>query len=278
MTGPIAIAGNCRDIEAAPPIHVLGGYRAWRLAGAHAQLCDMAWINSPRTGATERHRVLPLGEPSLALRRRWSRDGALETADIIVCGPHKNPFWNEADAEIIAVRLKPELAGAALALAPAEFLGSPQTQLDPRAAAQFETTRANEAASTTVVVRALLRDIAAISQARLLSVRPEQFAAARLRSASGAGSIREIAADLSVSERHLRRRFRDTVGCSPKDYARRLRIAAAAIAADGDAQPRWAEIAAGAGYHDQSHMIAEFRALVGLTPAALHAERRAEAD
>lgn len=270
--------GTSYDIDTATPIHVLGGYRAWRLTSAHDLPCDMAWINGPRAGATERHRVLPLGEPSLALRRRWSTDGALEAADIIVCGPHENPFWNDADADLIAVRLKPELAGAALALAPAEFLGSQQTPLDPRAAARFEKTRANAAAPTSVVVRALLRDITIISQSRPLSTRPEQFAAARLRTASGASSIREIAKELSVSERHLRRRFRDTVGCSPKDYARRLRIAAAAIAADGVAQPRWAEIAAGAGYHDQSHMIAEFRALTGLTPAMLHAERQAEAS
>ena len=272
------MAGTSYDIDTTMPIHVLGGYCAWRLAGAHDQPCDMAWISRPRADAAERHRVLPLGEPSLALRRRWSKDGALEAADIIVCGPHKNPFWNNADSDLIAVRLKPELSGAALALAPAEFLGSRQTLLDPRAAARFEKTRANAAAAASVVVRALLHDIIAVSQSRPAPTRPEQYAAARLRSAAGAVSIREIAAELSVSERHLRRRFRDTVGCSPKDYGRRLRLAAAAIAADSIAQPRWAEIAAGSGYHDQSHMIAEFRALVGLTPAALHAERRAEAN
>jgi transcriptional regulator GlxA family with amidase domain len=85
-----------------------------------------------------------------------------------------------------------------------------------------------------------------------------------------------MAQDLNVSDRHLRRAFRDAVGCGPKTYARRARLSAAAIAADALDNPDWAAIAAEAGYHDQQHMIGEFTELVGLSPARAHAERKAQ--
>ncbi|WP_280152497.1 AraC family transcriptional regulator [Piscinibacter sp. XHJ-5] len=62
------------------------------------------------------------------------------------------------------------------------------------------------------------------------------------------------------------RRFEQAVGITPKRYARVLRLGALlpAIARCG---PRdWAQLAAGAGYFDQSHLIREFRELAGVTP------------
>lgn len=50
---------------------------------------------------------------------------------------------------------------------------------------------------------------------------------------------------------------------------RAVRLSAAAAPAARD----WARIASAAGYYDQSHLIAEFRDLVGLTPGAFAAQR-----
>lgn len=46
-------------------------------------------------------------------------------------------------------------------------------------------------------------------------------------------------------------------------------------AAREDAHAGWACIAAAAGYYDQAHLIAEFRAITGVTPRALLVELRA---
>ncbi|HVY45820.1 MAG TPA: helix-turn-helix domain-containing protein, partial [Minicystis sp.] len=81
--------------------------------------------------------------------------------------------------------------------------------------------------------------------------------------------VHVIAGDLGVSERHLRRLFRDAVGVGPKAFAKLARFDRALRAAREDQRAGWASIAAAAGYYDQAHLIAEFRAIAGATPRAL---------
>lgn len=88
-------------------------------------------------------------------------------------------------------------------------------------------------------------------------------------------NVNVVASDLGVSERHLRRVFRETVGVSPKTFAKLARFERALRAARANAAAGWASIAAGAGYYDQAHLIAEFRTLAGATPRALLGELRA---
>lgn len=93
-------------------------------------------------------------------------------------------------------------------------------------------------------------------------------AAERLASAS----VNAVADDLGVSERHLRRVFREAVGVSPKAFAKVRRFQRALQAARAGGSVSWASIAAAAGYYDQAHLIAEFRAIAGVTPRALLGE------
>jgi AraC-like DNA-binding protein len=78
-----------------------------------------------------------------------------------------------------------------------------------------------------------------------------------------------------VSERHLRRLFRETIGVSPKAFAKVTRFRRAVRAARAENHANWAAIAAEAGYYDQAHLIGEFRAIAGVTPRALLGELRA---
>lgn len=95
-------------------------------------------------------------------------------------------------------------------------------------------------------------------------------AADRLASAN----VNTIALDLGVSERHLRRVFHETIGVSPKAFARVTRFHRALHAARESGFASWASIATRAGYYDQAHLIAEFRAIAGVTPRALLGELR----
>ncbi|GAB2595863.1 helix-turn-helix domain-containing protein [Ramlibacter solisilvae] len=64
------------------------------------------------------------------------------------------------------------------------------------------------------------------------------------------------------------RRFEQAVGLTPKRYARVLRFGVLLPSLVRCGPRDWAQIAAGAGYYDQSHLIREFRELAGIAPGA----------
>lgn len=132
-----------------------------------------------------------------------------------------------------------------------------------------------EAADTAAVAAVLENAIA--QRITMADVRPSAQASLASHAAQrlGGGNVTTVASGLGVSERHLRRVFRQAVGVSPKTFARLTRFHHALSAArDGDGSS-WASIAATAGYYDQAHLIAEFRAIAGTTPGALLAELQA---
>jgi AraC-like DNA-binding protein len=97
-----------------------------------------------------------------------------------------------------------------------------------------------------------------------------------LRNLSGQPRVAELAARLGVSDRHLRRLVVDETGISPRQFARIQRFHALLRSADAAPRPAWAALAFRHGYADQPHLIREVQDLAGVTPARLHAERRAE--
>ena len=124
----------------------------------------------------------------------------------------------------------------------------------------------------------------------------------RLMSAGGRCSVSGLADETGWSDRHLRGRFRDETGLTPKaaarvirfDRARRLLQHRAAAGtglpahraaggtalpglpahrdAGGTALPALADLAADCGYYDQAHLAREFRELAGCPPSAWLAE------
>jgi len=82
--------------------------------------------------------------------------------------------------------------------------------------------------------------------------------------------VESIADRLGVTSRHLRRAFAENIGVAPKVFARSARLQRAVRLAQSTSE--WGRVAAAAGYYDQAHLSADFRALVGLTPSA-YAER-----
>jgi AraC-like DNA-binding protein len=88
----------------------------------------------------------------------------------------------------------------------------------------------------------------------------------------------DVAAEIGLSMRQLRRRCHAVVGYGPKTLQRVLRFRrfVSRIDADppsGQAVHDLAALAAQAGYADQAHLTRECRALAGLTPAALARQR-----
>lgn len=81
----------------------------------------------------------------------------------------------------------------------------------------------------------------------------------------------------ALSLRSLHRLFERAVGVSPKWVIRRARVHEAAERVAHGARIDWASLAQELGYHDQSHLIRDFRDEMGETPAAYAARCRASA-
>jgi len=79
--------------------------------------------------------------------------------------------------------------------------------------------------------------------------------------------VAEVARRAGLSERSLERRFQEELGLPPKTFARIARLQSVLRSIGRDARPEWADVAAECSYFDQPHLIHDFRALTGETPA-----------
>lgn len=76
--------------------------------------------------------------------------------------------------------------------------------------------------------------------------------------------INRLAKELNLSRRHLLRRFSDSTGLSPKQFAGIIRFQKALyLKREGY---HWSDIAEECGYYDQSHFIKEVERYGGTTP------------
>ena len=69
---------------------------------------------------------------------------------------------------------------------------------------------------------------------------------------------------MAFSSRHLNELFRKAYGISPKEFEKIVRFQNILIQLEQN--KRIADAAIEAGYYDQSHLLKEFRSLVGITP------------
>lgn len=93
-------------------------------------------------------------------------------------------------------------------------------------------------------------------------------AIARVLATRGALPIGALADEIGWGARRLERRFQADVGVTPKTFARIVRFQSL-LARLPERDPDWVALALDVGFFDQSHLIADVRALSGATPTAL---------
>lgn len=94
------------------------------------------------------------------------------------------------------------------------------------------------------------------------------FAVAAFRRDPAGARVQAVQRESGCASTQFIRRFEQAVGLTPKRYARVLRFGMLLPSLVRCGPRDWAQIAAGAGYFDQSHLIREFRQLAGMAPGA----------
>jgi len=91
----------------------------------------------------------------------------------------------------------------------------------------------------------------------------------------GGCRIDSLVQHTGLSMRNFQRAFQQRIGLSPKLYSRIVRFESALKAKAASPHLSWMTIAHQFGYHDQMHMIHDFRQLAGETPTSLLATAEA---
>ena len=244
--------------------HLPAGYFEWRSPPAlrHAVACVWAQVTTAAAGRAGL--VLPDGCSDLI----WEQGrGAY------VAGPDTGPVPTTLTpgTVIVGVRFRPSAGGPALGLPLSELhdqrvdladlLPGEARELPPCLTPDLAVTRALGVAATLVAAR---------------PPDPAVARAARLLHDPGART-EDIAAEVGLSPRQLRRRCQAAVGYGPKTLQRVLRFRRFVSRVDATPSSRLdlAALAADAGYADQAHLTRECAQLSGLTPAALARHRAA---
>ncbi|MER6673418.1 helix-turn-helix domain-containing protein [Streptomyces sp. NPDC000983] len=237
------------------------------------------WIDGIETGSVDGAPPGPFPEVPDAVTTVVVRVGAGGRRTVLVVGPRTRASYYSGAGPVSCVRVR---------LAPGagrSLLGVPAVELVGRVA-ELGRFPAESARLLDRVLREL-PDLDPTQTAALLAgVLPTRPAAgtdpartALLRAGVDAMRVRvgrtpaqvgAVARELNVSERQLRNLFAEGVGVSPKHFARIDRVHH--VLAHADSTP-WAELAASTGYYDQSHMTADFRALMGVAPRPFFAGR-----
>jgi AraC-like DNA-binding protein len=86
--------------------------------------------------------------------------------------------------------------------------------------------------------------------------------------------LADLSARTGVPSRTLQRLFAQYAGVSPTWVLRRYRLLDVAEAVRSGESPVWADVAVGLGYADQAHLVRDFRAATGQTPARYASSQR----
>lgn len=238
------------------------------------------WRMVSAGSCTDAEPVVPDGCPEIVLNRgdafrRLADDGGSHVqADVLLVGQLRRPISiaPTGQVDLFGVRFEPGGLFAMLGVPMHELTGEDVCLSQVVARLHRRLSEASAVADELELVErveAVLLDELARRSSRA------GLAAAAVRAIErGDRTTEAIAASLGVNRRGLERLFRHEVGLSPKLLVRIRRVQAVLARLEGGGPAAgWASVAAAHGFSDQSHLIRDFRLIVGTTPARYVAER-----
>ena len=246
-----------------PDAWLAPGYAEWQAPAALRGQVTCLWVSVvPDTDAPVPSLILPDACSDLI----WEQD-----VGSYVAGPDTGPVRTPArpGAVFVGVRFRPAAGGQVLGLPLSELRDQRVPLMDLRK----DAARKLPATLHPAVAAAQLLDTAGRLITDSSPDHAVNAAASLLR--DPAARTEDIAEQVGLSERQLRRRAHAAIGYGPKTLQRVLRFQRLVRLLDAAAEPvDLADAAARLGYADQPHLTRECAALSGLTPTALARARR----
>lgn len=252
-------------------------YREYGPPAALRRFVQCLWTLRGEGRGAPPQRVLPDGSVEIVFHlgdpfRRHDPDGRVhEQPRALVVGEVTKALVLESTGtvDLLGVRFRPGMAGGVLGVPPAELLGGCH-DLEGVGIPAF--TGLGERLGASADDRSRLAQLSGALQtaADRATGLPQALlgAVGRLLESAGRVRIESVAREVGVSTRHLERLFTREVGLGPKELGRIRRFHRVVGRLSEESAPRWATLAAECGYHDQAHLIREFREFAGTTPGA----------
>jgi AraC-like DNA-binding protein len=231
---------------------------------------DVIWTCEREPERWPQERLLPDGSVELVV------DLLAPASTDVVAGPHSRFFVLDTTVrqQLVGVHFKP---GGAF-----PFLGTPllelrnaEAPLDTlwgpiarRLREQLGDARTDEERCE-IVSRVLLVQ----GRDRMQHHRAVEHALREFTRVPHVRTVADVSRATGLSQRRFIQVFTEEVGLTPKVFCRIRRFQRAIRSAHRSAMVNWSELAVDCGYFDQAHLIHDFQAFSGLTPAAWAAQR-----
>jgi AraC-like DNA-binding protein len=239
------------------------GYAEWRPPGSLRGVVACLWAGIVPDDTDRETLVLPDGCSDLI----WEQG-----VGCYVAGPDTGPApsMSKAGTVLVGARFRPSAGGG--------MLGMPLSEVrDQRVAlADVLPAAAKRLPATLDPARAAGRLLDTVGLLAADGVPDPAMTRAVTLLRDPSARTEDVAGEVGLSARQLRRRCHEAVGYGPKTLQRVLRFRRFVRMLDDPSEPPDLAIAAArAGYADQAHLTRECRELSGLTPVALARVRRA---
>jgi AraC-like DNA-binding protein len=231
---------------------------------------DVIWTCDRDPEPWPQERLLPEGSVELVV------DLAAPAGNEVVSGPHSKFFLLDTTLrqKLVGVHFKP---GGAF-----PFLGPPLVELRnveapldalwgrfARELREKLGAARSDDEQCTIVERMLLER----GRDRMQHHPAVNFALREFMRVPHARTVAAVGDAVGLSQRRFIELFSEEVGLTPKVFCRIQRFQRAIRSAHGSRSVSWSELAIDCGYFDQAHLIHDFQAFSGLTPAAWAAQR-----
>lgn len=213
--------------------------------------------------------VINLHEDRFEIRRGADTHSARRFSGAMVSGAYSRYFVIDAraHANLLGVHFKPGAARSMLGVPPGS-LADEHVDLETLWGSEAREIRERLGTATSIQRRFEIMEGALLRQVAHSPCRHPAVELAIERLGSERRSVGQVAAELEMTRRRLIELFKAEVGMTPKLYCRVQRFQSALKRARA-AVPRWSELALGAGYCDQSHLVRDFVSFGGFAPTEL---------